>query len=566
MEENTMTETHVIVPGSERVPIPGSQVIARANLNTVIDLTLKLRRKKPLPELTSRPDKAMTREELASNYGASEEDIAKVITIFEGLGFKIREANAATRTVLVSAPIRIVEEAFQLRLFNYAHEDGDYRGRVGPVYVPAEVGDIVQGVFGLDTRRVARRKRQPIGVHARRRRVQQIPSSWYTPGELAAHYQFPDGDGSGQTIALLEFGGGFFQSDLNEFCTLANVSAPNVITVSTDGTPTDAKDGAEGEVMLDIEVVAGVCPKSTIVVYFADFTEQGWITILDAVMQDSTNNPGVVSVSWGFAEDALIWTDAAMNEVNQSLLEAANLGITVCVAAGDDGSSDAISDGLAHVDFPSSSPYVLAVGGTTIPSKTGDTGDIVWKEGDGLRSDGGGSTGGGVSAVFDRPTWQSSINISSVNPGAIDGRVVPDIAANADWDASPYLLVVDGNAEANGGTSAATPLWASLIALINEQQGGSQRLGYVTPLLYQPASSGTGTIGEQGCTDITSGDNTTDQIGGYSATVGYDAVSGWGTPNGTQQAAALLSQLPQQQRKSGSRRSERSKSFRRSRG
>src|SRR5581483_1599306 len=126
-----------------------------------------------------------------------------------------------------------------------------------------------------------------------------------------------------------------------------------------------------GEVMLDVEVIAGVCPKATIVVYFADFTEQGWITILDAVMQDSANDPGVVSISWGFAEDADIWTNAAMSQVNQSLLEAAHLGITVCVAAGDDGSSDAISDGHAHVDFPSSSPYALAVGGTTIPSKGG---------------------------------------------------------------------------------------------------------------------------------------------------------------------------------------------------
>jgi kumamolisin len=311
--------------------------------------------------------------------------------------------------------------------------------------------------------------------------------------------------------------------------------------VSTDGTPTNASDGNEGEVMLDIEVVAGVCPKSTIVAHFADFTEQGWITILDAVMQDSTNNPGVVSISWGFAEDAFIWTDTAMNEVNQSLLEAAHLGITVCVASGDDGSSDAISDGLAHVDFPGSSPYVLSVGGTTIPSKTGNSSDIVWKEGDGLRSDGGGSTGGGVSASFDRPSWQSSINIPSVNPGAKAGRIVPDVAANADWDASPYLLVVDGNAEPNGGTSAATPLWASLIALINAK--GGQRLGYVTPLLYQPASSGTGTVGQQGCVDITSGDNNTDQIGGYFAAVGYDAVSGWGTPNGVALASALSGQV-----------------------
>src|SRR5262249_421646 len=150
-------------------------------------------------------------------------------------------------------------------------------------------------------------------------------------------------------------------------------------------------------------------------------------------MHDTTNDPGVVSISWGFAEDADIWTASAMKQVNQSLLEAAHLGITVCVASGDDGSSDAISDGHAHVDFPGSSPYVLSVGGTTIPSKTGNHPDIVWKEGDGLRSDNGGSTGGGVSAEFAKPTWQSGIDIPSVNPGSIVGRIVPDVAANADW-------------------------------------------------------------------------------------------------------------------------------------
>jgi kumamolisin len=274
------------------------------------------------------------------------------------------------------------------------------------------------------------------------------------------------------------------------------------------------------------------------VAYFADFTEQGWITILDAVMKDAQNNPGVVSVSWGYAEDALIWTEQTMDQVNQSLLEAAHLGITVCVAAGDDGSSDAVMDGNAHVDFPSSSPYVLAVGGTTVRAKTTAQSDIVWKEGDGLRKDNGGSTGGGVSTIFDRPDWQANISVNSVNSGAIKGRIVPDIAANADWTASPYLLVVDGQKQPNGGTSAATPLIASLLTLINAKRGAGNRVGYVTPDLYQSAAGGTG-AGAQGCVDITSGDNVTAAAGGYSAAAGYDAVSGWGTPDGIKLMNAL---------------------------
>jgi kumamolisin len=179
----------------------------------------------------------------------------------------------------------------------------------------------------------------------------------------------------------------------------------------------------------------------------------------------------------------------------------------------------------------------LAVGGTTIPAKGSQPPDIVWLEGDGLRADNGGSTGGGVSVVFPLPAWQSAINIPSVNPGAIVGRCIPDLAANADWNASPYLLVVDGQAQPNGGTSAASPLVASLLTLINASRPSGKRVGYITPVLYQ--ASGNSTVGAVGCTDVTSGNNNTDSIGGYSAGAGYDAVSGWGTPNGVNLAAAI---------------------------
>ena len=533
--------THAAVPGSDRVALPGARALGPTNPHTSIEVLLKLRGKKELPELAGRPSTTMTREELAATYGASEEDLDAVVRAFQRFGLTKVQADPATRSVRLSGTVTQMENAFQVKLFDYAHPSGNYRGRVGRVHVPAEVQGIVQGVFGLDDRRVARRRRHPISDTAHAKAISSAPSSWYTPAQLASHYNFPPGDGSGQTVGLLEFGGGYFASDLQHFCTLAGVSVPKVVTISTDGTSTSAKDGAEGEVMLDVEVVAGICPKATIAIYFAQFTEQGWITVLDAAMQDKTNNPGVLSVSWGFAEDADIWTNQAMTQVNETLKEAALLGITVCVAAGDDGSSDAISDGHAHADFPSSSPYVLAVGGTTIPVKGGTQPDICWKEGDGLRADQGGSTGGGVSAVFPRPNWQEGVTIKSVNPGAIVGRCVPDIAANADWNASPYLLVVDGGAQPNGGTSAATPLWASLVTLINGARGAGKRIGYLTPLLYQTTSGGVGgpTIGQAGCTDVVSGNNVTDKIGGYSATPAYDAVSGWGTPNGAELLKAV---------------------------
>jgi len=533
-----MTPMHEVVVGSRRVPLAGAKLLGIANPHSEIQVTTKLRRAKPLPELTSRPSKAMTREELAA-YGASSADIERVTSALGRFGLTVVRSNLAARSIRFSGSVASMEDAFQVKLFNYAHEDGNFRGRVGEVRVPAELKDIVQGVFGLDNRRVAHRKRHPVSSSSHAKRpLSSVPSSWYTPADLAKHYDFPTGDGTGQTVAILEFGGGFFEHDLENFCKLTKTAVPVVKPVSTDGTPTNAKDGAEGEVMLDAEVVAGVCPKAAIVLYFADWSEQGWITALDAVIQDKANDPGVVSVSWGFAEDADIWTQQAMTQVNESLKEAAYLGITVCVAAGDDGSSDAVSDGHAHADFPSSSPYVLSVGGTTILHRNAVGGDITWKEGDGLRADNGGSTGGGVSAVFPRPVWQSTVAVKSVNPGAIVGRCLPDVAANADWTASPYLLVVDNGAQPNGGTSAATPLIASLIALINEKRGTTNRIGYLTPLLYSQPQAGS-TIGAQGCTDVDAGNNSTDKIGGYTAAPGYDAVSGWGTPDGQKLLTAL---------------------------
>jgi kumamolisin len=535
--ESDSNQTYAVVEGSERVPLPGASVTSRANANATIEVTLKLRRKASLPDLKSRPATAITREELANLYGASKSDIDKVVHTFQKFGLKALEKNVATRSIRFAGTISEVEEAFQVKLFNYAHGNSNYRGRVGVIHVPSELKDIVQGVFGLDNRRVAKRRRQPVreAAHAR---ILSVPSQWYTPSELGSHYNFPSGDGSGQTVGLLEFGGGYFADDLKKFCKLVGVAMPKVNPVSADGTATNSHDQAEGEVMLDVEVVAGLCPKANIVVYFAQWSEQGWISALDKSIHDNKNDPGVLSISWGSPEKADLWTRCAMTQVNESFKEAALLGITVCVAAGDDGSSDGVSDGHAHVDFPASSPYVLSVGGTTIPTKGNQSADITWKEGDGLREDNGGSTGGGVSAVFPRPEWQSAIAIASVNPGAIIGRCVPDVAANADWNASPYLLVVNGQAEPNGGTSAASPLWAALITLINAKRPRAQRAGFLTPTLYQTQGNG-GTVGSMGCTDVLSGDNATDALGGYSAGPGYDAVSGWGTPNGGKLASAL---------------------------
>lgn len=554
------SSSHVVLPGSERVVLPGAKALGVAGPEEWIEVTVKLRRKKPLPEISGRPAARMTREEFESGYGAARADIDKVVAVLSGLGLKILQQDPVNSSIRVGGSAESIEQAFRVKLFHYSHPDGNYRGRTGLLHVPSELEGIIVGVFGLDNRRMVKRRysrRKPADLSLAA--TDAASRSWFYPAELASIYAFPAGNGQGQTIGILEFGGGYFPGDLAAFCKSAQISVPEVKAISVNNTPTNQKDGAEGEVMLDVEIVAGVCPAATIVLYFSSFDENGWIMAIDAAIQDKQNPLTVVSVSWGYAEDAQgAWSAGALDAINDTLKSAAMLGVSICVAAGDDGSDDQVGDGHAHVDFPSSSPYVLAVGGTTLKRATtsgGSVSEVAWKDGDGLRKDNGGSTGGGVSVHFPRPAWQN-VQIASVNPGAIDGRVVPDVAADASANTG-YWVVVDGQGGASGGTSAATPLWASLIARINASLGAGKQVGYLTPVLYQAAGTGgagsgggavsgggvvgagTGSIGQQSCRDITSGDNKTASIGGYAAGPGFDAVTGWGVPMGN----ALLNAL-----------------------
>jgi kumamolisin len=228
-------------------------------------------------------------------------------------------------------------------------------------------------------------------------------------------------------------------------------------------------------------------------------------------VHDTTNKPSVLSISWGGPESG--WAQSAMTALDNACQSAAALGVTITVASGDDGSSDGVSDGQNHVDFPASSPHVLACGGTElIGSGSKITEEVVW---DDLASQGG-ATGGGYSAVFPLPSWQSTAGVSG------GGRGVPDVAGDASPE-SGYNILVDGQQEVVGGTSAVAPLWAALVALINQQRGSS--VGYINPTLYADRSD---------FRDITQGNN-----GSYQAGTGWDACTGLGSPNGQQIAQAL---------------------------
>jgi kumamolisin len=292
--------------------------------------------------------------------------------------------------------------------------------------------------------------------------------------------------------------------------------------------------------MMDVEIVAGLCPKATIDVYFATFDQNGWVSLLNKVMAD---RPVTLSVSYSLAEDDSDWAPNALKEINKRLIAASAMGITICVSSGDDGTDMEQFDGAAHVGFPAASPAVLAVGGTMLVDDGSAGDEVVWWEAPGERFDpqgnptNGGSTGGGVSTKFERPSWQD-VQVQSLNTGSIDGRVVPDVAALA-GDPLYFLIFLDKDAP-NGGTSASTPTWASLIARINAQLPAAKQQRFLTPLLYQAGASGRAP-GQDAFVDITQGDNTTkpEPDAGYDAGPGFDAVTGWGVPDGVKLLNAL---------------------------
>jgi kumamolisin len=279
--------------------------------------------------------------------------------------------------------------------------------------------------------------------------------------------------------------------------------------------------------MLDIEVAASVAPGAKIAVYFTPNTDQGFIDAITTAVHDTTNKPSVISISWGGPESS--WTAQSLAALDAACQSAAALGITITVAAGDDGSTDGGTGN--NVDFPASSPHVLACGGTKlVASGATISSEVVWNE---LASQEG-ATGGGVSNVFPLPSWQANANVPASSASA-GGRGVPDVAGDADPNAG-YTIRVDGETMVIGGTSAVAPLWAGLIAVANQQLG--KPVGFVQPALYAAKAA-------TAFSDITQGNN-----GAFSAGPGWDACTGLGSPI-AEKLIPLLAAAGASQRKSG---------------
>jgi len=486
------------VPGSERYLLPGTQVLGDAAPDEIVTVTVLVRSKASKPPSPG----ALSRDEFAAVYGADPSDLARVEAFAREQGLAVVESDAARRSVLLRGTAAQMNASFGVQLKRCQAGSVAYRGREGGLSLPSDLAGVVTAVVGLDNRPQARP----------RVRIAAEPAVSFTPLQIAQLYDFPTGvNGSGQCIGIIELGGGFSQSDFTAYLSGLGVSPPTVSVVSVDGAasaPGQDQD-ADVEVMLDAEMAGAIAPGAAIVMYFAPNTDQGFIDAMTTAVNDKTHNPTIVSISWGAAESE--WTQQSLDALNAAMADGAAVAISVCVASGDNGSSDGVNDGEPHVDFPASSPYVIGCGGTTLTASDGTiSSETAWSD-----------SGGGVSDLFSLPSWQANANVPPPPSGTAGGRGVPDVSGDADPN-SGYQILVDGQSMVVGGTSAVAPLWGGLIALMNQHLG--KPLGFMNASLYTlpgyPSNPGP-------IHDITSGSN-----GAYDAGSGWDPCTGLGTPDG----------------------------------
>ncbi len=504
------SQKRVVLPRSECKAPRDAKEIGRVPGQQMMSVSVIVRRKNPL-SLNELKGKRVSREEFDQKYASSAEDFAQLRQFAQQNGLQVDESasSLSRRTMVMRGTAQNVEKAFGVQLNEYQGTGNKFHAFTGAVSLPESHAGVVEAVLGLNGRLIAK-------PHIRFLSGDQQAEVTYSPLQVAALYNFPTGvNGVGETIGIIELGGGYNESDITTFFNGLGLTPPDVVSVSVDGATNSPStpDSADGEVALDIEVSGGVAPGAKIAVYFAPNTDQGFVDAITTAVHDTTNKPSVISISWGGPEPS--WTQSSLTAMDDACQSAGALGITITVAAGDNGSSDGESGN--NVDFPASSPYVLGCGGTKlIGSGTTITSETVWNDGSS-----GGATGGGVSVDFALPSWQANAGVPK-SSSANGGRGVPDVAG----DASPetgYNILVDGEQAVVGGTSAVAPLWAGLIALINQQRGLSA--GFVNPALYAAPSA---------FHDITSGNN-----GAFKAGPGWDACTGLGSPNGTAVAKAL---------------------------
>jgi kumamolisin len=522
-----------------------SEAVLLKSLDATTDLPmtfiLPLRNTEALEELIQRIydpadqqhyGKYLTPEEFAEQFAPTQEDYDHVVAYAKSLGLSVTGTHSNRTLLNVSGPKESIESAFNLRLHSYQKPNGrTFYAPDNDPEVPGSVASIIHGVVGLDNHAVWST------YHRRKRATEELisdtashaypsgPGGGYSPQDLVTAYNLTQvsANGSNQIIALFELGG-YQASDIDAYTNYFGLPSAQLNNILVDG---GSSSGIDPEVTLDIELALALAPASQIYVYEGPNSDQG---VLDTYNRIATDNLAKqVSTSWGLGENLV---NAQYLQAEQAIfLQMAAHGQTIYAAAGDSGAYDDYPSLSLVVDDPASQPYVVGVGGTTLtvdPGSGAYSAELVWNDGVGN-----GAGGGGVSSVWPLPSWQT--NVSTVFSKT--NRNVPDVSLNADPNTG-YSIYYDGQWTTYGGTSCAAPLWAAFTACINQERVASQKpvLGFANPLLYAIGLGSSYTVNFH---DITSGNNLN-----YSAGIGYDNASGWGSFNGANLFSSLTGSLP----------------------
>lgn len=461
----------------------------------------------------------LTDAEFQNKFGADPDAVKRIVQFAKDNHLKAERIDDRSGQVVLKGKVADFARAFNVKIEDYQNGNNVNRERSGLISVPRNIAGDVQGVFGLDSRPQAEShvKLLPPGISPR-------AVSGYMPDEVANQYKFPkDSMGAGQSVGIVEFGGGLDLKDNSQYYKDHGLKEPKVQIVTIGDAKNKPGGSADSEVALDSQVIGVIAPEATQQLIFAPNSEQGF---LDAITRATFPEKGeiqnsAISISWGMPESS--WSEQALQNMNAAFKKAALKGISVFAAAGDDGAKDKSSDGKFTADYPAADPWVTGAGGTNL--NIGADKEVTWNDGNGPFS---GSTGGGLSRVFPVPDFQGGIKLpADANNDGKTGRGVPDIAGNA----SPftgYRVRYRGSETVMGGTSAVAPLYAALTMRLNGALG--RPVGHWNAFLYK--NGGTDMF-----RDITDGNNN-----GYSAGPGWDAATGWGSVRGDKMLEALKKQ------------------------
>ncbi len=510
--------------------------------------------------------------QFAQDYGPLPESQDAVIAYMQSAGFTVSMTFNHRLLVGFKGTIGLAEKTFQVQINNYRAPSGrHFYAPTSDPSVPAALAAVIQSVIGLDTAEYFTHPPVYGPAHAHKGKSPSISNTCPTtsnnigflPSQIASAYNlnglYTEGfHGEGQTIALFELDD-YVPSDISNYISCYGGSSVSINPISIDGGPGTPSSGAV-EVELDMELILSADPHlASLRVYEAPSNPAGYLAEWAQIVNDDVP---VVSTSWGSCESSAFAQDTSTGpalylQENTLLTTAAAQGQSIFAASGDNGSNDCgnKTPTAPSVDDPASQPYVTGVGGTSLSVNNGSNAyktETVWYNSCTPTPCLPKASGGGISSFWPMPSWQQGPGVinatySSGTPckvaAALYCREVPDVSLNADPNTGYVIycsVTMAGCNSSNpwlevGGTSAAAPMWAAMIALANQKSvnDGHSNLGFLNPLLYKIAQNASGTSYSLDFHDVKFGNNYTtgDGKNEYPATPNYDMASGLGSYN-----------------------------------